>query len=439
MDCALDRKVITTAQMQRKEDSMKMLSKYSMGIGDRFGQQGAAQLQAFVRLQEEFGVNVAPVWNKSCREHTIIGTRPESVRCEADAAVRTAGWAFPYYVDADHITLKNVDPFLPTADFFTLDVAEFMGVAADRADIEDFISRHAALEGVHMIEGMAEPVTLSRPALEAILGGTLFAVRQAGRLYRYIAERKETADFVTEISMDETLQPQTPEMLLVILAAVADEKIPAQTIAPKFTGRFNKGVDYVGDPAVFGGEFDADLCVVRYAVSRFALPESLKLSIHSGSDKFSLYPYVAGSLKARAAGVHLKTAGTTWLEEVAGLAAAGGDGLAVAKEIYARALPRFDELCAPYATVIDVHPERLPKVSEVALWSSDRFANALRHNHWEPSFSADFRQLIHVSFKVAAEMGTRYLDALSAHEAVVGRHVTENIFERHLRPVFSGL
>ncbi len=418
---------------------MKPLSKYSMGIGDRFGQQGAAQLQAFQRLLDENGVNVAPVWNKSCREHTIIGTRPESVRCEADAAVRRAGWKFPYHVDADHISLRNVDPFLATADFFTLDVADFMGEAAERSDVEDFLNRYAVLEGVHTIEGIAEPVTLTRAALREIAGATLFAIRQAGRLYRYILEGKGSADFVTEISMDETLQPQTPEMLLVILAAVADEKIPAQTIAPKFTGRFNKGVDYVGDPAVFGGEFDADLCVVRYAVSRFALPESLKLSIHSGSDKFSLYPYVAGSLKARAAGVHLKTAGTTWLEEVAGLAAAGGDGLAVAKEIYGRALPRFDELCAPYATVIDVHPERLPKSSEVAGWSSERFAKALRHIPSEPEFNSDFRQLIHVSFKVAAEMGALYLDALSAHQEIVGRHVTENIFERHLRPVFSGL
>lgn len=418
---------------------MKLLPKYSMGIGDRFGQQGTAQLQAFQRLLDECGVSVAPVWNKSNREHTIIGTHPESVRIEADAAVRASGWKHPYFVDADHINLKNVDQFLETADFFTLDVADFMGKAAARGDIESFMRRHPALEGVHVIEGIPEPLVLSHSALENILTGTLFAIQQAGELYRYIVAKKGTANFVTEVSMDETLHPQTPEMLLVILAAIADEKILAQTIAPKFTGRFNKGVDYVGDPAIFGCEFDADLCVARYAAHLFNLPGSLKLSIHSGSDKFSLYPYVAQSLKRRGAGVHLKTAGTTWLEEVAGLAAAGGEGLAVAKEIYCRALPRFDELCAPYATVIDVRPERLPTISDVEQWNGEDFVGALQHFQSDPRFNADFRQLIHVSFKVAAELGARYLEALQANQEVVGCHVTENILDRHLRPLFGSL
>jgi hypothetical protein len=268
--------------------------------------------------------------------------------------------------------------------------------------------------------------------------GTLFAIRQAGRLYRHIVEEKGTDDFVTEVSMDETLLPQTPVMLLVILAAIAEEKIPAQTIAPKFTGRFNKGVDYVGDPAVFGREFDADVCVVRYAVRQFGLPANLKLSIHSGSDKFSLYPHVARTLKARDAGVHVKTAGTTWLEEVTGLAVAGGEGLAVAKEIYARALSRFDELCGPYATVIDVKPDRLPCRDEVAAWNGGRFAAALRNVPGDAQFNPDFRQFLHVAYKVAAELGDRYLNALAANEAVVAKHVTGNLYERHLKPIFGG-
>ena len=228
-------------------------------------------------------------------------------------------------------------------------------------------------------------------------------------------------------------------MLLVILAAIAEEKIPAQTIAPKFTGRFNKGVDYVGDPAVFGREFDADVCVVRDAIKRFGLPASLKLSIHSGSDKFSLYPHVARALKERGVGVHVKTAGTTWLEEVTGLAVAGGEGLAVAKEIYARAYSRLDELCGPYATVIDVSRERLPSVEDVQGWTGGFFAGALRNAPGDTRFNPDFRQFIHVAYKVAAELGGRYLDALAAHEAVVARHVTENVYERHLLPIFGGL
>jgi hypothetical protein len=418
---------------------MKRLTTYSMGIGDRFGHQGRAQLEAFRLLAQDRGVNVSPVWNKSNREHTIIGTNPDSVRREADEAVAQINWTQPYHMDADHISLKNVDGFLAASDFFTLDVADFMGESAHETEVEAFVARHDALIGTHEIEGLGEPMVLTRPACAEIVRGTLFAVRQAGRLYRHIVEKKGSADFVTEVSMDETQLPQTPEKLLVILAAIAEERIPVQTIAPKFTGRFNKGVDYAGDPEVFGQEFDADACVVRYAARQFGLPESLKLSIHSGSDKFSLYPYVAQTLKTRGVGVHLKTAGTTWLEEVAGLAAAGGEGLQVAKEIYVRALPRFDELCAPYATVIDIQTERLPRICDVEVWDAERFVRELRHVQRDPLFNPDFRQFIHVAFKVAAELGTRYQDALTANESVVGRYVTENIYKRHLLPIFNAL
>ena len=163
--------------------------------------------------------------------------------------------------------------------------------------------------------------------------------------------------------MDETDSPQTPSELLVILAALADEGIPVQTIAPKFTGRFNKGVDYVGDVAQFEREFNEDLAVVAYAVKQYGLPANLKLSVHSGSDKFSLYAPIRRALARFGAGLHLKTAGTTWLEELIGLAEAGGSGLALAKEIYAEALDHVEELCAPYATVIDIDSQRLPSAA----------------------------------------------------------------------------
>ena len=179
-------------------------------------------------------------------------------------------------------------------------------------------------------------------------------MQEAGKIYRHIAKAKGAANFITEVSMDETDSPQTPPELLIILAAMADEKIPLQTIAPKFTGRFNKGVDYVGDVAQFEREFNEDLAVIAFAVKKYGLPDNLKLSVHSGSDKFSIYAPIRRALKKFNAGLHLKTAGTTWLEELIGLAEAGGDGLALAKEIYADALDHVDELCAPYATVIDI-------------------------------------------------------------------------------------
>ena len=89
--------------------------------------------------------------------------------------------------------------------------------------------------------------------------------------------------------MDETDTPQTPPELLIILALIADEKIPIQTIAPKFTGRFNKGVDYSWRRGAVRREFENDLAVIARAVEQYDLPRNLKLSVHSGSDKFSIY------------------------------------------------------------------------------------------------------------------------------------------------------
>jgi tagaturonate epimerase len=244
--------------------------------------------------------------------------------------------------------------------------------------------------------------------------------------------------FIVEVSMDETDQPQTPDELLFILSAVAEEGIPAQTIAPKFTGRFNKGVDYVGDVDRFAREFGEDVRVAAFAVAEFGLPSSLKLSVHSGSDKFSLYPVINRVLRETGAGLHLKTAGTTWLEEVAGLALAGGDGPEIVREVYEKAMGRFDELCGPYATVLNIRADRLPSPAEVRGWEGRRFAACLRHDQSEPRYNADMRQLMHVAYKVAVEMGARYLAALDANESVVGDLVTENLLKRHIEPVFKG-
>ena len=144
------------------------------------------------------------------------------------------------------------------------------------------------------------------------------------------------------------------------------------------------------------------------------------------------------ALKKFNAGVHIKTAGTTWLEELIGLAEAGGDGLAIAKEIYAYAIGHVDEFCAPYASVIDIDKTKLPSAAEVNGWTSEQFVSALRHDRKNPGYNPSFRQLLHVSFKVAAKLGDRYLDALKRHEAVIAKNVTENLFERHMKPLFLG-
>ena len=421
---------------------MKNLEKFSLGMGDRFAHQGRAQLKAVADARAR-GITLAPVWNKSNREHTIVKSEPISVRREAEAAVAALGWKGAWHVDADHINISNVDRFIEASDFYTIDVADFVGRNPDEPNIGDFLQDLSAfmsdasmLIGHHDIPGREEYLLIDDITVSETCQKFFWAMQEAGRIHRRIAKLKGD-DFIAEVSVDETDEPQTPAELLLILYMLALQKVPVQTIAPKFTGRFNKGVDYVGDLAHFEKEFEEDLGVIQYAIAKFGLPETLKLSVHSGSDKFSLYPIINRQLKKHGAGVHLKTAGTTWLEEVIGLAESGGDGLAIAKDIYLAAHKRADELIKPYAPVVDIDPAKLPSPAEVQSWTSADYCAALRHDQKSPKYNQHFRQFIHVSFKIAAEMGPRYLDALKANEAIIARNVTENLFVRHIVPIFG--
>lgn len=377
------------------------IGKYSFGIGDRFAHEGVNQLKALIEAEKQFGVHFVPVWNKSNREHQIVGTEPMAVRREADAAVAALGYKDQYFVDADHINLGNVDRFIEASDFFTIDVADYIG---KKGSVEERF---------------------------------LPAIKEAGKIYRHIAEKKGADNFVTEVSMDEVDEAQTPDELRFILKALAEENVPLQTIAPKFTGRFNKGVDYRGDLAQFEKEFEQDLQVIAEAVKEYGLPENLKLSIHSGSDKFSIYPIMGRLIRKYDTGIHIKTAGTTWLEENIGLAVADPDALALAKRIYVNALGRMEELTVPYATVIDVNVADLPSPEEVAKWDAETYARTMRHNQSDPLYNPSFRQLIHVSYKIAAELGSEFYPALEKHTDVIGREITANLCERHIKRLFA--
>ncbi len=377
------------------------IGKYSFGVGDRFAHEGINQLKALIEAEERFGVHFVPVWNKSNREHQIVGTEPAETRAEADAAVKALNYKGQYFVDADHINLNNVDRFIDSSDFFTIDVADYIGKSGSME--ERFLP----------------------------------AIKEAGRIYRHIAEKKGADNFVTEVSMDEVDEAQTPEELRYILREIAKEGIPVQTIAPKFTGRFNKGVDYRGDLARFEREFEQDLMVIDEAVREYGLPANLKLSIHSGSDKFSIYPIMGRLIRKHDKGIHIKTAGTTWLEENIGLAVADPAALELAKKIYVNALGRMAELTVPYATVIDVDVTKLPTPEEVAKWDADTYARTMRHNQEDPLYNPSFRQLIHVSYKIAAELADEFLPALEKHTDVIGEQITANLCDRHIARLFS--
>lgn len=413
------------------------LGKYSIGVGDRFSHQGRAQLSAIMKANEKGNLEINPVWNKSNREHIYVGSKPADTRVEADNAVKALNYRGQYFVDADHINLDTVEPFIAVSDFFTLDVAAYIGKESEEEDIDAFIVSCEKYIGELRIPGIEKSLNITKQLLEDIANKFLAATQHASDIYEHLKKEKGVGNFITEVSMDEVESPQTPVEMLFILKMLADKKVPVQTIAPKFTGRFNKGVDYVGDLEQFAKEFEEDVLIIDYAIKEFGLPEELKLSVHSGSDKFSIYPIISQTITKYNAGLHLKTAGTTWLEEVIGLALAGDEALNLAKKIYASSINRKEELCAPYADVIDIDSSKLPTVEEVNSWTGEKYANTLRHIPGHPDYNPNFRQLIHVAYVVAAEMGTDYTNLLEKHSDVVASCVEENIYDRHLKRLFN--
>lgn len=412
-----------------------LIEKYSFGMGDRFGNEGEAQMAAIMEINR-LGIPVVPVWNKSFREHSIIHTTHESVALEAAAAVKAHNWKGNFYVDADHIGMATVDQFLNFSNFFTIDVAHFIGQKVDSAAKESFVSKYSSYIGKLVIPGISEQYNVTKEFLGEIADKYLSAINEVKRIYDYISSKKGANNFVPEVSMDECELAQTPIELFFILAELKSQNVEIQTIAPKFSGLFAKGVDYIGDIAKFTLEFEQDVAVLQFAVKELGLPKNLKLSVHSGSDKFSIYPAIKNAIRKFDSGIHVKTAGTTWLEEVIGLADGGGEGLKIAKEIYAQSLLRYDELVGPYSTVLDINKANLPKATDVNLWNSQQFSEALTHNKKCQAYNPHFRQLIHVGYKIAVELGDSYYSALKTYRKPIEKNVTYNILDRHLKLLF---
>ena len=144
---------------------MKKIDKFTFGVGDRFAHQAVAQLQAFQMLASE-GVSVTPVWNKSNREHLIVGSDPAGTRAAAEEAITQLDWQSGFLLDADHINLDTVDRYLPHCDFYTIDVADDIGTPASPEEIEAFVTRHPELLGTILVEGIDAPLEITRGMFE---------------------------------------------------------------------------------------------------------------------------------------------------------------------------------------------------------------------------------------------------------------------------------
>ena len=299
------------------------ISKYSVGIGDRFGLEGAAQLRAF-QAARDGGVTITPVWNKSNREHSLIGTRPEDVRAEAAAAVKSSQWAGPYFVDADHIGLATVDKFLAASDFFTIDVADLIGKSASDSSIAKYTADMQRFSGALPFR-VSPNRWLSCRRLSADRSEIPFCRRRGGPgLPPHCRKGGKNGHFRHRGVVRRSQQPADPGRGLWVLAALARGEGVRWPPWPR-AGEFLKGIDYVGDVKQFHPRIRGVLSLSWRSPSKpFGLPASLKLSVHSGSDKFSLYPIIRRAIHKADAGIHLKTAGTIGWKRVIGLAAARG-------------------------------------------------------------------------------------------------------------------
>ncbi|MDN3669531.1 tagaturonate epimerase family protein [Echinicola jeungdonensis] len=413
---------------------MKALGKYSFGMGDRFGLEGDAQLKAILHANAK-RINITPVWNKSHREHLTVNSKPEIVRKEAEIAIKNLNFKDPYFVDADHINFDIVDDYIPYCDFFTIDVAQFIGKAPYQKEKDAFLQFVQPYQGALYIPGIKNSITIDENELNEIINTFLFAAKKASEVYEHISLKKDD-DFVVEVSMDEVAKPQSPIELFFILAALAYYKVPVSTLAPKFTGRFNKGIDYEGELRMFEKEFEEDLQVLKFAKKEFGLPDQLKLSIHSGSDKFSIYPVMNRLIKKHNAGIHVKTAGTTWLEEITVLAESSKEGFDFALKVYEKALDRYDELTSPYPDVLDIDKKALPSLENLKNDGKEKMAQALRHEPRGNRMNPHLRQLMHCAYKIAAEERGEFYNLMTLHRRAIEEKVMENLLEKHIKPIF---
>jgi tagaturonate epimerase len=289
----------------------------SFGFGDRLGLATPGHI-ASVR-----GTKFAPIFaQQSVRENARTGRTPQQVMDDAQRAVDAAHWDVPWGADADHLkTIEDIPPFVEAGyTFFTIDPGEHVDNAGD-SDPLDVLKKKVAkfnwdeLSELYLDQSVDQPwaqFTKSPKGDEESLmravvkyGG---AIQHAASMFTRLSELKDTFDF--EVSVDETDSPTTPLEHFYIASELTRLKVRFTSLAPRFIGRFEKGVDYIGDLNALDTELEKHAAVTMHF-------GTYKLSLHSGSDKFSVYPLVARHWGER---IHVKTAGTSYLEALRVLA-----------------------------------------------------------------------------------------------------------------------
>jgi hypothetical protein len=393
----------------------------SAGCGDRLG----LATPGHIRAVRDTG-HVAPVLaQQSMRENARTGRTPQQVIDDAMWGVFQEGWREPWGADADHLkTTADVDLCVAAGyTFFTVDPGDHVDNEAHTAGLDRLKAKIHALpwdeledsaEGLHerylhrafVAEGFHLTFEATSLARAAAKYGR--AIAHTRRMFRHLAAAMGTTPFELEVSVDETETPTSPLEHLFVVSELRRLGVEWTSLAPRYIGRFEKGVDYLGDLDVFEAEF-----ATHAAIARAWGP--YKLSLHSGSDKFCIYPVVARHAREL---VHLKTAGTSYLEA---LRAVGSVDPMLFREILGFALERYDEDKATYH--VSANPARVPKPDAL---DDGQLAGVLD--------LFDGRQVLHVTFgSVLDRFGERLLATLDAHEeahyAALASH-----FRRHLAP-----
>ncbi|MCX6543670.1 MAG: tagaturonate epimerase family protein [Acidobacteria bacterium] len=404
----------------------------SFGFGDRLG----LATPGHVRALKAAGGPIIPVFaQQSARELTRTGRTAQDVLDAATWGAFAEGWKGRQGADADHLkTTADIDDYLAAGfTMFTIDPGEHVGQIEPDATSSDLrlgfdalpwslieetpaalLARYAGR--VFDIEG--HPIRLGEETLVRAAIKYARAVVHVAVMYRHLLAVAGARSVELEVSVDETDSPTSPAEHVFVASELRRLGVTWTSLAPRLVGRFEKGVDYIGDAAAFEVDWK-----IHSAIARVLGP--YKLSLHSGSDKFSIYAAVATHTRGI---VHVKTAGTSWLEALRTLAATDPP---LFRELYRFARGRYDDDRASYH--VSARLDAMPDPDKGTL-SDEQLPALLDHFH--------ARQVLHVTFgsilTATAPAGTgrfsdRIMAGLRAHsEAYAGN--LERHFLRHLAP-----
>jgi hypothetical protein len=406
----------------------------SVGMGDRLGLATPGHVRALRRVMGQPGAKaVAPIFaQQSIREMSRTGRTPEEVLDDATWGAFQAGWHEGLGADADHLkTVADVDRCVAAGfTLFTIDPGDHVEASADVLDEAALRARYAALPWFDLESspgGLLDRymgkrldldnlrITLDEEALMRAAVKYGRAVAQVAAMYRHLTTVRPPEGFELEVSVDETQSPTSHAEHLYVAFELTRLGVRWVSLAPRFVGRFDKGVDYVGDLADFEGHFAG-----HAAVARSMGP--YKLSLHSGSDKFSVYGIAAEHARGL---LHLKTAGTSYLEALRTVASVAPD---LFRRIYDVARQCYESDRASYHVSAELR--RVPPSSSL----SDSALSACLDD-------VDSRQVLHVTYGsvLAPDRGLRFplLDTLQQHSEAYCAAL-EDHFVGHLAPLVVG-